>query len=371
VAAWAEPPYPITNIADTSHYQAGIQDTQVMPSILIKCSKKHRKMVWLSSLFLGWGLAFFPGSNPKTLAYGSFLVWAISAGFVWDRKAPFLTVGIFLAGSASLSWEVLSMDPWRWFSDASGPWAFVVFLSSLSSSLWVRVRSLEQGILHNARWSVWGRMNVHVGHEFKNQIAIVTGYLDQMKDDELSAAQLRKIERSLLANERMLKLLAQLRLVTRDCLNEPLQVLTLPAVLQDALELLERPLHYRGVTVNRTFVPGLPNALGHPILLQTLLVHLILHSLERFKGQPASDRKEICIEMTRQGEGIDLHYRDNAQRAKSWDETSQTLARQLLLRQGGCLQQNRVHPQGWDVLLHFKTASQAGADGNHELLSAS
>lgn len=54
------------------------------------------------------------------------------------QKSALPDGGIISAASASLTWEVLSTEPWRWFSGASGIWVLVVFLSSLSNSLWAR-----------------------------------------------------------------------------------------------------------------------------------------------------------------------------------------------------------------------------------------
>lgn len=349
------------------------------PSKPTPYSKKQQKLVWFVSLFLWWGLGFFLTESRLSLAYGSFLLWAVTAGFIWGRKAPFLAVGIFLVGSVSLSWEVLSTESWRWVVGDTGLWTLVVFLSSLSSSFWARlqkanarVQSLEQGFLHAARWSIWGRLTVSMGHELRNQIAIVTGYLDQMNEEgQLSPAYQRKVQRSLLANDRMLKILTQLRFMTRDCMQEPLQPLSIADVLQEALEFLERPLEYRAVSVSWKAEAELPRVIAHPVLLQTLLVHLLLHSLEHFKGQTTADGKAICMDIQRQGEGIILHYQDNGQHPKLWDEAGQTLAQQLVLRLGGSIEQRVSHPAGWEVFLYLKSAQPAVHNQDHEALVAS
>jgi signal transduction histidine kinase len=349
-----------------------------MPLKSIAFSKKQQKIVWVIGLFLGWGLAFSMETDRLPLAYGSFLLWAVSAGFIWGRRAPFLSVGIFIVGAASLSWDVLSTETWQWFSSEGGLWILLIFLSTLSSSFWTRlqleqarIHTLEHGLLHAARWTVWGRMTASMGHELRNQIAIVTGYLDQLKDEDLAPAHLRKIERSLLANDRMLKLLTQFRLMTRDSLHEPLQALALPEVLHDTLEFLESPLQYRAIAVSWKANPDLPRAMAHPALLKTLLAHLVLHSLEVFKGQESLDEKAICIEIESQGEAICLHYRDNCQHPKLWDDAGQILAEQLILQQGGSLEQRLILSTGWEVFLYFKTAQSAAADRDQEALAAS
>lgn len=308
---------------------------------------------------LSWSLQFFVGS--ASWAYGSFLVWALTAGYIWDRKAPFLTVGIFCVMSASLSWEVLSMNPWRSIPSGFGLAVLLVFLSSLVSTLHFmlhreqeRIRELQDGLLQIARYHVWGRMTVGLGHELRNQIAIVTGYLDQMKEDDLSAAQRRKIERSLLANDRMLKLLTQLSLLTRDSRHEPLQSLSLPEVLQDALQFVERPLEYHSIHVRVPALSDLPNALGHPTLMQTLFMHFILHSVDRFKDQDGNG-KEISLDLEPEGDGLRLRYRDNAKHGKPWAYADRTLAEQMLQRVGASLQDSAESPEGWQLTAFFKT----------------
>lgn len=333
----------------------------MLPSLPIIYSKNRLRVVWSVSLLLACLVHFFLGSAPGTWAYGSFLLWALTAGYIWDRKAPFLTVGIFLVMSASLSWEVLAMNPWRSITSGLGLWLLLVLLSSLLSMLHAlrlqdqsQIRELQEGLLLIARYQIWGRMTVGLGHELRNQIAIVTGYLDQMKEDELLPAHRRKIERSLLANDRMLKLLTQLSLLTRDALHEPLRPLNITEVLQNALQLMERPLEYHSIQVRWTASSDLPKALGHPTLMQTLFMHLIFHSLDRFKGQDGH-RKEICMEIARVDEGLRLHYHDNAPKGKIWTYADKTLAEQMMQRLGGSVKEGPAAAASWELLVFFKT----------------
>lgn len=333
----------------------------MLPSLPILSSKNRLRVLWSVSLLLNCSVHFFLGSEPWPWAYGSFLLWALTAGYIWDRKAPFLTVGIFCVMSASLSWEVLSTNPWRFLSSGAGVGLVLAFLSSLVSTLHfmlhreqTRIRELQEGLLQIARFHVWGRMTVGLGHELRNQIAIVTGYLDQMKEDELSAAHRRKIERSLLANDRMLNLLTQLSLLTRDAMHEPLHPLDIPDVLQNALKFVERPLEYHSIQVRSTALPSLPKALGHSTLMQTLFMHFILHSVDRFKTQDGHG-KEIVMDLTQEGERLRFHYRDNAKSDRHWTYADRTLAEQMLQRLGASLQESAESPQAWELIVLFKT----------------
>lgn len=322
----------------------------MLPSLPILSHKNRLRVLWSGSLLLNWSLHFFLGSAPWPWAYGSFLVWALTAGYVWGRKAPFLAVGIFCVVSASLSWEVLS----------TGVGLVLVFLSSLVSTLHFnllreqsRNRELQGGLLQIARFHVWGRMTVGLGHELRNQIAIVTGYLDQMKEDELPAAHRRKIERSLLANDRMLKLLTQLSLLTRDAMHEPLHPLCLPEVLQNALTFVERPLEYHSIQVRSTALPDLPRAFGHPTLMQTLFMTFILHSVDRFKAQDGSG-KTIDMDLVQDGERLRFHYRDNAQSDRRWTYADRILVEQMLQRLGASLHESAESTQGWELTVLFR-----------------
>lgn len=345
----------------------------MQPSLPITHSKNRLRVVWSSSLLLACFAHVLLGSAPWTWAYGSFLLWALTSGYVWDRTAPFLAVGIFLVMSACLSWEDLAMNPWRSIPSGFGLWLLLVLLSSLLSMLHLqrrqeqsRVRELQAGLLQIARFHIWGRMTVGLGHELRNQIAIVTGYLDQMKEDELSPAHRRKVERSLLANDRMLKLLTQLSLLTRDAPHEPLHPLSIPEVLRSTLQFMDRPLDFHSIQVRWTAPSDLPKVLGHQTLMQTLLMLFIFHSLDRFKIQDGNG-KEICMDFTRVDEGVCLHYRDNAQRGKIWTYADKTLAEQMIQRLGGTLTEVPDSSARWELFALFKTPdSQPDSNATEE-----
>lgn len=344
-------------------------------------SEKLRKSLWGCSLFLWFGGASFLGSGQLALAYGSFLLWAVSAGYVWGRKAPFLTVGFFLTASASLQWAILVTDPLRWLTREVGLWVLVQGLISWCSYLaWrvqqqaLRIRKLEQGFLHEARLATLGRMTVSICHEMKNQIAVVLGYLDQMREDGGTVdTHERKIERSLLANNKMLKILTQLRSMSRDTLHEPLLPIALHQTLQEALDFLDRPLQYRAITVDLQLDAHMPPVMGDAVLLQTVFIHLLQQSLDHFHKQTLAEApvKRIRIE-TRVEDGLVwIYYHDNSLRPKPLTEAEIMVLQQLVQRQGGAVQLQPHQAPGWQVILSLKAAPTAISSKTQEALAAS
>jgi len=344
-------------------------------------SEKLRKSLWGCSLFLWFGGASFLGSDQLALAYGSFLLWAVSAGYVWGRKAPFLTVGFFLAVSASLQWELLITDPLRWLSREVGLWILVQGLSSWCSYLaWrvqqqtSRIRKLEQGLLHEARLATLGRMTVSICHEMKNQIAVVLGYLDQMREDGRTVdTHERKIERSLLANNKMLKILTQLRNMSRDTLHEPLLPIALHQTLQEALDFLDRPLQYRAITVDLQLDAQMPPVMGDAVLLQTVFIHLLQQSLDHFNKQTLAEApvKLIRIETRVEGELAWFYYQDNSLRPKPLTEAEIMILQQLVERQEGAVKRQSQQPHGWQVIFSLKVAHPGISSKTQEALAAS
>jgi signal transduction histidine kinase len=333
-----------------------------MPTKSRKCSKSQRKTIWTLSA-CGWlGLGFLLGSEAWTWEYGSFLPWAVSAAFFWDRKAPFIATAFFLTASVCLQWDVLSMNPWHWFS-RQGFWTALIFLSCLASSLGVRlgkeqgrVRKLERTLAQAARLTVLGRMTSGICHELKNHIAVVVGYLEQLQEDEELKPHERKIERSLLANEKMLQVLIQMREMSRELGQETIQPILLQETIQNALLFLDRPLLYRGITVTSTAVPPTLAAMGHGPCLQALLVHLMQHSLENFEQHPSKEGRTIQLDVEHRADEIHLHYRDNSHEPKGMNEMDRVVARQLMARQSGSLEWSPADAKGWAVTLRFKSA---------------
>ncbi|WP_141732911.1 hypothetical protein [Oligoflexus tunisiensis] len=349
-----------------------------MPTQSAKYSKYQQKIIWaLSSC--GWlGLGLWIGSDASTWMYGSFLPWAVSAAFFWDRKAPFVATGFFLTALACLQWDVLSTNPWLWLS-RQGLWTPLIFLSCLASSLGVRLRQeqelvqkLGRQLSHAARLTVLGRLCSGISHEMKNHIAVVMGYLDQLLEEEpLITAHQRKIERSLLANEKMLQFLTQLRQLTRELGQERIQPTRVQDSIQNTALLLDRPLQYRCITVASTEDAAAFEVMGHAPCLQTLLVHLMLHSMENFDRHPIREGQIIQLETRRRSDEIDLHYRDNSREPQGMTEMDRIIAQQLMARQGGQLEWAPADASGWAVILRFKSVPHQEIPQDQEARAAS
>lgn len=360
--------------------------------------------LWGCSLLVWFGIFQFPWPARLELAYGSFLLWAVSAGLIWGgRKVPFLAVAFFLLGSFLLQKpDQTDTEQFHWLSLSHGLCILLVFVSSLCSSIWMTARKtaqtaqkrqdhLEQALLQVARMSSLGRMTVSICHEMKNQIAVTIGYLDQLKDEkDFSAAHHRKIDRSLQATDKMLKILTQLRTLARDTLNEPLQAVGVNPVLLDSIDFLDRHILFHGIVMDLVLENDLPTVAGDPVQLQTIFIHLLNHSLENFKGQKAAGGQQKRIRIaTEVHEGlVRIEYSDNGTRQESigpdrffdlflhlgsqklMHGLDMAVVQSLAQRQGASIIMEQDVRLGLKAILQFKIMTQVQTDAEDEILLA-
>lgn len=81
------------------------------------------------------------------------------------------------------------------------------------------------------------------------------------------------------------------RLVERPDLGGQLQPLALPAVVQDALRLLQPELAQHGVAVEVDAAPDLPPVLAEPVALQQILHNLLTNALQAMEQVPPAERR--------------------------------------------------------------------------------
>ncbi len=282
--------------------------------------------LWLSSHAFWLGLFHFSDSLRLPVAYGSYLLWAVSASFVWGRKGPVWSCICFLIITLMLPYFHLSgTEGFEAFGLTHSLLLAVMGLSSFSTSLWYesqkarktqqnQIAALEQELIEVARSSSLGRMTVSISHEMKNQIAVTVGYLDQLRDevDGLSIHK-RKIDRSLLACDKMLKILDQLRTLARDTRLEPLQGVSLQTIIKDCTSFLERHFQYHGIELNISCSDSLPLVQADGVSLQTIFVNLLNLSIEGFKQshQTVDQKKTIRISCQLQDQSVLVQYSDS------------------------------------------------------------
>ena len=81
------------------------------------------------------------------------------------------------------------------------------------------------------------------------------------------------------------------RLVERPDLGGQVQPLPLPAVVQDALRLLQPDLAKHGVAVEVDIAPDLPPVLAEPVALQQILHNLLTNALQALEQVPPAERR--------------------------------------------------------------------------------
>jgi|GEM_PF-4379891 len=374
--------------------------------ILISPPNKLRTVLWMGSLFF-WLAIFLSWPWPDRLswAYGSFLFWAISAAFLWGRIAPFLTLGIFM----STGWILHRSDPpieetFAWMSASYIVWLGLVFLSSLCAWLWQDSRQkvrqeqkhqaeLEEVLLHMTRMSSIGKMTNSICHEMKNLIAVIVGYMEQFQfEKDLSVPHRRKVDRTLLASDRMILILTQLRNAARENDQDPVQSLELNPLIQDSRQFLNPHLHYHSIEIDLKLAQDLPLITNISAQVQSIFIHLLNHSIDSFKSSKKSDglARRICLTTERDGSSLLVHYRDNAIRSfhlspsEAFDLSHHLrihqaqngfeflLLQKWMLRLGGSLTIQQDAQNGLQVAMIFRSLSlspiEAKTELNEELL---
>jgi signal transduction histidine kinase len=314
-------------------------------------SSKGVTALWVISLGFWLGLFFYwPWPARLSLAYGSFLIWAIAAVWLWGKKAPFMTLGIFMCTGWILHRSNTSVEEnFAWMSPSYPVWLGLVFLSSLCTWLWQDSRrtvpqeqkrqpELEEVLLHMARMSSLGRMTNSICHEMKNLIAVIVGYLEQLQDEqELSDRNRRKIDRSLLASERMIAIVAQLRHAARPIDQDPVQSMELNPLIQDSRQFLNHHLLYNSIEMDLNLAEDLPAISNVSSQVQAIFLQLLNHSIDSFKSNKNNDElaKRISLTTARDGSSLLVHYRDNAIRSFSLAPSEAfDLAHHLRIQQG-------------------------------------
>ncbi len=154
----------------------------------------------------------------------------------------------------------------------------------------------------------------------KNLIAVIVGYMEQLQDEQdLSDRNRRKIDRSLLASERMILILTQLRNAARPLDQDPVQSMELNLLIQDSRQFLNHHLLYNGIEMDLNLAQDLPAMSNVSAQVQAIFIQLLNHSIDSFKNSKKSDglAKRISLTTERDGSSLLVHYRDNAIRSFS------------------------------------------------------
>ena len=169
---------------------------------------------------------------------------------------------------------------------------------------------MQADLVQAGKLAALGRMSAALSHEINQPLAAARNYADSagllIDRGDLPRAR-ENIGLILGLIDRMAAIARHLRNVARKP-NEPLKVVDLAAVVQDALTIAQTRLNAAGATVALDLPADLPTVQGGPVRLQQVIVNVLSNAADAVEG--LVDRR---IEVTARSEGqeVTLAIRDH------------------------------------------------------------
>ena len=169
---------------------------------------------------------------------------------------------------------------------------------------------MQADLVQAGKLAALGRMSAALSHEINQPLAAARNYADSagllIDRGDLPRAR-ENIGLILGLIDRMATIARHLRNVARKP-NEPLKVVTLSTVVQDALAIAQSRLAAAGVEVLLDLPADLPPVQGGPVRLQQVLVNVLSNAADAVEGQ-ADRRVELSARAT--GDEVLLAIRDH------------------------------------------------------------
>jgi two-component system C4-dicarboxylate transport sensor histidine kinase DctB len=162
---------------------------------------------------------------------------------------------------------------------------------------------MQADLVQAGKLAALGRMSAALSHEINQPLAAARNYADSagllIDRGDLPRAR-ENIGLILGLIDRMATIARHLRNVARKP-NEPLKIVTLSVVVQDALVIAQSRLVAAGVTVLLDLPADLPPVQGGPVRLQQVLVNVLSNAADAVEGQ--ADRR---VELGARAEGTEV-----------------------------------------------------------------
>jgi two-component system C4-dicarboxylate transport sensor histidine kinase DctB len=169
---------------------------------------------------------------------------------------------------------------------------------------------MQADLVQAGKLAALGRMSAALSHEINQPLAAARNYADSAgllidRGDVTRAKD--NIGQILGLIDRMATIARHLRSVARKP-NEPLKVVDLAAVLQDALAIAQTRLSTAGAEVTVDLPADLPPVQGGPVRLQQVIVNVLSNAADAVDG--LADRR-IDVTGRAEGDGVTLAIRDH------------------------------------------------------------
>jgi two-component system C4-dicarboxylate transport sensor histidine kinase DctB len=169
---------------------------------------------------------------------------------------------------------------------------------------------MQADLVQAGKLAALGRMSAALSHEINQPLAAARNYADSagllIDRGDITRAK-DNIGQILGLIDRMATIARHLRNVARKP-NEPLKVVDLGAVLQDALAIAQTRLSTAGAEVTVDLPADLPPVQGGPVRLQQVIVNVLSNAADAVDG--LADRR-IDVTGRAEGDGVTLAIRDH------------------------------------------------------------
>ncbi|WP_219727923.1 sensor histidine kinase [Tabrizicola aquatica] len=169
---------------------------------------------------------------------------------------------------------------------------------------------MQADLVQAGKLAALGRMSAALSHEINQPLAAARNYADSagllIDRGDLPRAR-ENIGQILTLIDRMAAIARHLRNVARKP-NEPLKIVDLAAVVQDALAIAQGRLTAAGARVSVALPADLPLVQGGPVRLQQVLVNVLSNAADAVEG--TADRR-IDISAQAQGDEVTLQVHDH------------------------------------------------------------
>ncbi len=177
-----------------------------------------------------------------------------------------------------------------------------------------KLRRTQEEVIRSEKLASVGRLAAGVAHEVGNPIGVVLGYLDLMKNGELSRAEIKDaLQRCESEIGRINKIIRQLLDYSRPAPPAAKHV-SVHSLLSESIEMLEPQPIMRGITIDMTLVSPKDIVMGDESRLKQVFINVLLNAAdaikEKQKRRLGEQEKKIVI-TTQNSEGtIKISFQD-------------------------------------------------------------
>lgn len=178
-------------------------------------------------------------------------------------------------------------------------------------------KELRDQLYHSSKLASIGQLSAGVGHEINNPLAIATGLIERLAQEESDPAKIKILEKTLKAQKRIKKIVNGLRRFARVD-SEELATVNVKSTIQETLDLIGELYAKEGINIFCHKFPSTIKLVGNQNWIQQILLNLISNAkdaLEKVENPSIilnAEEKEghILISVKDNGTGIPIEVQD-------------------------------------------------------------